>query len=192
MSLRPPSTPRASLLPQGTPTSRRKSTTPAAAGSSRPTSALSSSQLNSLRQAVAAHDPHDYQQDQVGIALAPDEHPDSAERRKPVLPGVRTTTLRASTPSGRRTPTTPSAARPKTPTGFGSSTSRFASPFPIVRDEKPSFDVGDEVVFEVTGEKMEGTVRFIGEVDGKAGQWGGVELSPEFEGRGKNDGSVKG
>ncbi|GAA5830650.1 hypothetical protein JCM5353_007570 [Sporobolomyces roseus] len=193
MSLRPPSTPRASLLPQGTPISRRKSTTTpsAAAGSSRPTSALSSSQLNSLRQAVAAHDPHDYQQDQVGIALAPDEHPDSAERRKAVLPGVRTTTLRASTPSGRRTPTTPSA-RPKTPTGFGSSTSRFASPFPIVRDEKPSFDVGDEVVFEVTGERMEGTVRFIGEVDGKAGQWGGVELSRDFEGRGKNDGSVKG
>jgi len=39
---------------------------------------------------------------------------------------------------------------------------------------------------------MEGVVRFIGQVDGKAGEWGGVELSEEFTGKGKNDGSVKG
>ncbi|GAA6064507.1 hypothetical protein JCM10212_004868 [Sporobolomyces blumeae] len=184
MSLRPPSTPRASLLPQGTPSARRKSTPSAL---SRPPSALSSSQLHSLRQAVAAHDPTDYAaQDQVGIAVAGDgDRPDSVERRKAVLPGVRTS-LRSSTPS-RAGPATPGAAtRPKTPNGFGSSTSRFP-----VKDEA-TFGVGDEVSFEVGGEAMEGTVRFIGEVSGKAGSWGGVELSPAFAGRGKNDGSVKG
>ncbi|GAA5871571.1 hypothetical protein JCM16303_000797 [Sporobolomyces ruberrimus] len=190
MSLRPPSTPRASLLPQGTPIGRRKST--ATPGGTRPPSSLSSSQMNSLRQAVAAHDPHDYGHE-VGVAIASDEpHPDSAERRKPVLAGARTAALlRSNTPSGRRTPTTPSNARPKTPTGFGSSTSRFPSPLPPSA-ASINFEVGDEVSFEVQGEAMEGVVRFIGQVDGKAGEWGGVQLSEEYTGRGKNDGSVKG
>lgn len=53
-------------------------------------------------------------------------------------------------------------------------------------------EVGDEVRFEVGGVAMEGIVRFLGEVDGKEGNWGGVELEGEWEGRGKNDGSVKG
>lgn len=52
--------------------------------------------------------------------------------------------------------------------------------------------MGDAVKIEVGGIAMEGTIRFLGEVDGKDGEWGGVELDPEFEGRGKNDGSVKG
>ncbi|GAA5909177.1 uncharacterized protein JCM6883_005796 [Sporobolomyces salmoneus] len=192
MSLRPPSTPRASLLPQGS-TPRRKSMNPVTPG--RPPSQLSSSQMNSLRQAVAAHDPHDYEGGEVGVAIASDEqHPDSAERRKAVLPGVRTAALlRSSTPSqaDRRTPTTPSNTRPKTPTGFGSSTSRFAA---STSSSSPNlnFQVGDQVTFEVQGERMEGTVRFIGQVDGKAGEWGGVELAEEFAGKGKNDGSVKG
>ncbi|GAA5988041.1 hypothetical protein JCM5350_004149 [Sporobolomyces pararoseus] len=193
MSLRPPSTPRASLLPQGT-TPRRKSTTTTTTPG-RPPSALSSSQMNSLRQAVAAHDPHDYENG-VGVAIASDEqHPDSTERRKPVLPGVRPAAalLRSNTPSGRRTPTTPSNARPKTPNGFGSSTSRFASPLPSSSSTPTlNFEVGDQVTFEVQGERMEGIVRFIGQVDGKAGEWGGVELSEDFSGKGKNDGSVKG
>jgi len=147
--------------------------------------------MNSFRQAVAAHDPHDYA-NEVGVAIASDEqHPDSAERRKAVLPGVRTAALmRSNTPSGRRTPTTPSNVRPKTPNGFGSSTSRFASP--LLSTSNLNFEVGDQVTFEVQGERMEGVVRFIGQVDGKAGEWGGVELSEEFTGKGKNDGSVKG
>ncbi|GAA6022674.1 hypothetical protein JCM11491_000560 [Sporobolomyces phaffii] len=197
MSLRPPSTPRASLLPQGTPISRRRSTaaTPTAAAAARPPSQLSSSQLDSLRQAVANHDPHDYgtHPGDVGVAIASDHPlPDSAERRKPVLPGARTAALlRASTPSGRRTPTTP-AARPKTPNGFGSSTSRFPTTPATATATATAFQVGDPVSFEVQGDKMDGVVRFIGQVDGKAGEWGGVELSDEFAGRGKNDGSVKG
>jgi len=51
---------------------------------------------------------------------------------------------------------------------------------------------GDQVRFDVGGLEMEGTLRFVGQVDGKAGDWGGVELEGEFAGQGKNDGTVKG
>ena len=50
------------------------------------------------------------------------------------------------------------------------------------------FDVGDNVRIESLG--FEGTLRFIGEIDGKSGQWAGVELGGGFAGKGKNDGSV--
>ena len=50
-------------------------------------------------------------------------------------------------------------------------------------------DVGDLV--DVPGD-MHGTVKFIGAVKGKKGVFAGVELSKEFAGRGKNDGSVDG
>lgn len=39
---------------------------------------------------------------------------------------------------------------------------------------------------------FEGTLRFIGEIEGKGGLWAGVELSGGFAGKGKNDGSVGG
>jgi CAP-Gly domain-containing linker protein 1 len=39
---------------------------------------------------------------------------------------------------------------------------------------------------------MEGTLQFMGEIEGKSGVWAGVELAPGFAGRGKNDGSVNG
>lgn len=48
------------------------------------------------------------------------------------------------------------------------------------------------MLLEVGGVAMEGTVRFLGEVDGKEGNWGGVELDEAWVGKGKNDGSVKG
>lgn len=50
-------------------------------------------------------------------------------------------------------------------------------------------DVGDLV--DVPG-NMHGTVRFIGNVDGKKGTFAGVELSEEFAKRGKNNGDVDG
>ncbi|KAG9073871.1 hypothetical protein FS749_014603, partial [Ceratobasidium sp. UAMH 11750] len=52
------------------------------------------------------------------------------------------------------------------------------------------FEVGDAVRIESLG--MEGTLQFIGEIEGKSGIWAGVELAPMFAGRGKNDGSVNG
>ncbi|KAK7046094.1 hypothetical protein VNI00_007092 [Paramarasmius palmivorus] len=39
---------------------------------------------------------------------------------------------------------------------------------------------------------FEGTLRYIGPIDGKQGLWAGVELSGGFAGKGKNDGSVGG
>lgn len=39
---------------------------------------------------------------------------------------------------------------------------------------------------------MEGTLRFVGQIDGKAAKYAGVEFSGNFAGMGKNDGSVDG
>lgn len=53
-----------------------------------------------------------------------------------------------------------------------------------------AFEVGDNVRIESLG--FEGTLRFLGEIDGKSGLFAGVELSAGFAGKGKNDGSVNG
>ncbi|KAH7888798.1 hypothetical protein F5I97DRAFT_1855623 [Phlebopus sp. FC_14] len=53
-----------------------------------------------------------------------------------------------------------------------------------------TFEVGDNVRIESLG--YEGTLRYLGEINGKAGSWAGVELSGGFSGKGKNDGSVNG
>lgn len=50
-------------------------------------------------------------------------------------------------------------------------------------------DVGDMV--DVPG-GMYGTVKFVGAVRGKKGNFAGVELAREFAVRGKNDGDVDG
>ncbi|GAA5824364.1 hypothetical protein JCM3770_001840 [Rhodotorula araucariae] len=207
--LRPPSTPRASLLPSGsnlpTPSSRRKSGVP------RPPSSLAhNGELSALRQAISAHDPASYASASpgafddpespfsVGIALgghaseALSRSERAAAARQPVLPGVRAgSVVSKAVPSRPTTPSTPSYARARTPTGFGSSTARF--PRPVSRQGGgDELTVGREVTFEVSGEKMEGTLRFVGQVEGKSGQWGGVELDAVWAGLGKNDGSVAG
>jgi CAP-Gly domain-containing linker protein 1 len=53
-----------------------------------------------------------------------------------------------------------------------------------------TFEQGDTVRIESLG--MEGTLRFLGAIEGKPGVWAGVELAPGFAGRGKNDGTVNG
>lgn len=53
-----------------------------------------------------------------------------------------------------------------------------------------SFDIGENVRIESLG--FEGTLRFLGEIEGKAGLFAGVELGGGFAGKGKNDGSVNG
>ncbi|BGO92430.1 hypothetical protein NBRC10512_007512 [Rhodotorula toruloides] len=183
MTSRPPSTPRASLggtaLP--TPSARRKSAL------HRPGSSLANPDLSSLRRAIAQNDPAKYvDSPDVGVAVAGNA---GSGGRQPVLPGMRT----AARPM---TPTTPSYARARTPTGFGSRTAtRTPSRQSSRADEPPPPPMllpGTPVSFEVAGEKMEGTLRFVGEVEGKAGTFGGVELDEAFAGRGKNDGSVQG
>ena len=49
--------------------------------------------------------------------------------------------------------------------------------------------MGDAV--EVPG-NMHGTVKFVGQVDGKKGTFAGVQLAPEYAARGKNSGEVDG
>lgn len=79
--------------------------------------------------------------------------------------------------------------RSKTPSGrpasrqsdlFGRSVSRAGR----------AFDIGDNVRVESLG--YEGTLRYLGEIDGKTGLWAGVELSGGFAGKGKNNGMVNG
>ncbi len=81
------------------------------------------------------------------------------------------------------------AARTKTPSIRPSSRQSDA----FVRSSSRagrSFEVGDSVRIESLG--FEGTLRYLGDIDGKIGQWAGVELSGGFAGKGKNDGSVSG
>lgn len=120
------------------------------------------------------------------------------------------------------TPTTPSAGRPgsslsassytsahsvvqsraRTPLGgfvtpakrksdihFGSSVARSTSTASSSgQAASAELQVGDKV----RGLGFEGVLRFLGEVEFKAGIWGGIELSGDNAGKGKNDGSVQG
>ena len=53
-----------------------------------------------------------------------------------------------------------------------------------------TFEIGDNVRLESLG--FEGVLRYLGPIDGKPGQFAGVELLEGFAGRGKNDGSAGG
>jgi hypothetical protein len=79
--------------------------------------------------------------------------------------------------------------RTKTPSMRSSSRQSDAFIRSTSRAGRP-FEVGDNVRIESLG--FEGTLRYLGEIDGKTGQWAGVELSGGFSGKGKNDGSVNG
>jgi CAP-Gly domain-containing linker protein 1 len=110
-------------------------------------------------------------------------------------------------PSGRRSV----AGRPSSAASSSTAGATPARPAPVARTKTPSirsssrqsdafirgssrvdrpFEVGDNVRIESLG--FEGTLRYLGEIDGKTGQWAGVELSGGFAGKGKNDGSVNG
>jgi len=79
-------------------------------------------------------------------------------------------------------PKTPNSIRPPSRQSdiYGRSSSRTGR----------GFDIGDNVRIESKG--YEGTLRYIGEIDGKTGIFAGVELSGGFSGMGKNDGTVDG
>ena len=77
-----------------------------------------------------------------------------------------------------RTPTARPASRQSDV--FGRSVSRVGR----------AFEAGDNVRIESLG--FEGTLRYLGEIDGKSGLFAGVELGGGFAGHGKNDGTVNG
>ncbi|KAF7973871.1 hypothetical protein HWV62_14088 [Athelia sp. TMB] len=91
--------------------------------------------------------------------------------------------------SSSAAPQKPTVERSRTPTArpasrqsdvFGRSVSRVGR----------AFEVGDNVRIESLG--FEGTLRYLGEIDGKSGLFAGVELGGGFAGHGKNDGTVNG
>lgn len=58
------------------------------------------------------------------------------------------------------------------------------------RSENKQFEIGDSV--RIDSLALEGTLRYMGEIEGKNGLWAGVELSGQSVGKGKNNGSVNG
>lgn len=106
-----------------------------------------------------------------------------------------------SVPSGRRsvvgrpsssasTSSTKVQDRAKTPISARTSSRPPSRQSEIVHKVPKSFEVGENVRIESLG--FEGTLRYIGEIEGKPGLWAGVELSGGFSGKGKNDGTVGG
>ncbi|EPQ57410.1 hypothetical protein GLOTRDRAFT_92447 [Gloeophyllum trabeum ATCC 11539] len=87
----------------------------------------------------------------------------------------------------------PQVQRPRTPSASSRPRSR-QSDLPSHSNNasraNKSFTVGDNVRIESLG--YEGTLKYLGEIDGKPGTWAGVELSGGFAGKGKNDGTVNG
>lgn len=95
----------------------------------------------------------------------------------------------ASSTAGATPARTGPVTRTKTPSMRSSSRQSDVFIRSTSRAGRP-FEVGDNVRIESLG--FEGTLRYLGEIDGKTGQWAGVELSGGFSGKGKNDGSVNG
>ncbi|SCZ90504.1 BZ3500_MvSof-1268-A1-R1_Chr9g10859 [Microbotryum saponariae] len=112
---------------------------------------------------------------------------------RPTTPSGRTSGMGVSTP--RHHAMGGSMTRSKTPTSLATRPLSRSTMHNSLGSSIAGFkglQVGDQVKFEVAGNAMEGVIRFLGAVDGKEGQWGGVELDAEWSGLGKNDGSVKG
>ncbi|KAG8970030.1 hypothetical protein FRC03_011829 [Tulasnella sp. 419] len=105
---------------------------------------------------------------------------------------------------GTKTPTTPGLYAPRSSTASNASsyaTSIHSRPdsrqsdagysqYDIERMQAGKWLVGDPVRIESLG--MEGTLRFLGPIEGKNGVFAGVELFEGYHGKGKNDGSVAG
>ncbi|KAH8080291.1 hypothetical protein BXZ70DRAFT_960379 [Cristinia sonorae] len=100
--------------------------------------------------------------------------------------------------SGRRSvagrPTSSASSSRASDVGLSASTarppSRTSDVFRSVSRAGRGFEVGDAVRIESLG--FEGTLRYLGEIEGKPGLWAGVELGGGFAGKGKNNGTVAG
>ncbi|ELU38460.1 CAP-Gly domain-containing protein [Rhizoctonia solani AG-1 IA] len=141
-----------------------------------------------LQDAIKAHDPTRYANNELSPQLPSATVSISGRRsvagshRPPSV--ASTSSSRAKTPVSATSATRPRASLPSRPESRQSNIGRSLS------RAGHEFEVGDAVKIESLG--MEGTLRFMGEIDGKNGLWAGVELAPAFAGKGKNDGSVAG
>ncbi|KAG9316529.1 hypothetical protein JVU11DRAFT_2579 [Chiua virens] len=146
-----------------------------------PFTTLTTFASRAFAEAIKANDPA---QHRVSLTHNP---PSSSSSPKPAFSILQ---------SGRRSvagrPSSVASAPPtraKTPSARPTSRQSDAFSRSISRADR-SFEVGDNVRIESLG--YEGTVKYVGEIDGKPGLWAGVELSGGFAGKGKNDGSVNG
>ncbi|KZT28919.1 hypothetical protein NEOLEDRAFT_683072 [Neolentinus lepideus HHB14362 ss-1] len=144
--------------------------------------------------AMKAHDPTQHRSgrssDVSVSSLSPQSALPSAESGRRSVSSRPTS---AASSSSAISSTVPQLQRPRTPSTTSRPRSRQSElPAPPTTATRPSktFDVGDNVRIESLG--YEGTLRYLGEIDGKPGAWAGVELSGGFAGKGKNDGSVNG
>ncbi|KAL6305023.1 hypothetical protein BKA93DRAFT_731910 [Sparassis latifolia] len=140
--------------------------------------------------AIRANDPAQHRYSRTSDVSVPSLSPSSATH--PSHSGRRSVTGRPSSVASSssavssgpsRTPATnPRSARPPSRQSdvFAQSSGRAGR----------SFEVGDNVRIESLG--FEGTLRYLGEIDGKPGLWAGVELSGGFAYKGKNNGTVNG
>ncbi|CAE6462625.1 unnamed protein product [Rhizoctonia solani] len=141
-----------------------------------------------LQEAIKAHDPTRYASNELSPQLPSATVSVSGRRsvagmqRPPSV--ASTSSSRAKTPVSATSATRPRASLPSRPESRQSNIGRSLS------RAGHEFEVGDAVKIESLG--MEGTLRFMGEIDGKNGVWAGVELAPAYAGKGKNDGSVGG
>jgi len=177
-----PGKPRQSAIPapgrsSGIPTPGRSRSV---SGVNQQHASLSDVDYMSLTEAIRANDPAQHQHAHTqAVSASSLSSPQSGRRSvidRPSSVNLTSSTSstylkeRAKTPISTRAPSRRSDA-------FGKSTSRI-------------FDVGDNVRIESLG--FEGILRYIGEIEGKAGVWGGVELRGGFSGKGKNNGTVNG
>lgn len=136
--------------------------------------------------AIRANDPAQHRPSQIGSTNS--LSPQSAAMGRRSVVGIRPASA-ASTSSLANSISIKDRA--KTPTSARSSSrppSRHSDVFG--KSINRAFEVGDNVRIESLG--YEGTLRYLGEIDGKLGLWAGVELSGGFSGKGKNNGAVSG
>ncbi|GJJ06534.1 hypothetical protein Clacol_000726 [Clathrus columnatus] len=169
-----------------------------------------------LLEAIRANDPKQHRTNKMSENVSPNSSPTSQSNGLSFATSGRRSVAKSGPPSSINTTgstsTRTAGSAPKTPitstkpsysftprastSSNATSTSRPGSRQSDVRDirSKPvkdsSFEPGDGVRIESLG--MEGTLRYVGAIEGKPGVWAGVELAPGFAGRGKNDGTVNG
>jgi CAP-Gly domain-containing linker protein 1 len=102
----------------------------------------------------------------------------------------RPSSVASSSSAAGHTPYRALAERSKTPTGLRSLSRQSDVPGRSSSRTGRTFEVGDNVRIESLG--YEGTLKYMGAIDGKSGLWAGVELSGGFAGKGKNNGTVNG
>lgn len=159
------------------------------------------------RSSSSVYQNHSAVPDDISQAFADAIKANDPSQHRMVLPNISSTTslspqsISHSLSSGRRSV----AGRPSSSASTSSAKIQERAKTPIstrISSRPPSrqseimtkapkfFDVGENVRIESLG--FEGTLRYIGEIEGKSGLWAGVELSGGFAGKGKNDGTVGG